>query len=292
MIKSMTGFGKGRVKFGQDHIRVEVKTFNHKYFELSCKLPENLQIFEEKVKKIARKNIKRGKLYLWIMHEQCTQRNSDITIDEDKAAHYYRLLKKIKNQFDLKGEITLTQLLSFPEVIVYKPRMENKKLIWQATNLALGKAVNSLLKMRQKEGRLLYKDLVLRIKNIERSLLKIKTFIPQEMHRYKQKLKQKFNKSFDKNGTFAERIEAEVALFAKNCDVSEEMTRLHAHLNNFRSTLKAKQEAGKTLDFIAQEIQREINTLGAKSSDFKISKEVIFIKGEVEKIREQVQNIE
>jgi uncharacterized protein (TIGR00255 family) len=153
-------------------------------------------------------------------------------------------------------------------------------------------ALCGLMKMRRHEGAALSRDLTLRARNIEKSLQKITMFLPKEIQHYRQKLKQKANNSLDKNGQRNERVEVEVALFAKNCDISEEIVRLHAHLDNFRQTLKEKKEAGKILDFIAQEMQREINTVGAKSSDFNISKQVIFAKAEIEKIREQAQNVE
>ncbi len=292
MIKSMTGFGKGVVNFKDARISVEIKTFNHKFFELSCKLPQNLQPIEEKVKKIIRGKVKRGKLYLWVNCEQTYDKSLDIKLDEKKLKRYYNLLKSAKKKFNLKGEITLSQLLSFPEVIVSEPKKENTKILHRSTLAALEKALNNLVRMRRKEGAALYRELLLRIRNIGKSVAKIKGLLPKEIIRYRKNLKRKVGKNQDKNGLRRERIEAEVALFAKNCDITEELTRIAAHLANFKNTLKSTNEVGKMLDFIAQELHRETNTVGAKSSDFQISKEVIFVKGEVEKIREQVQNIE
>ena len=292
MIKSMTGFGKGVVNFKDARISVELKTFNHKFFELSCKLPQNLQPIEEKVKKQIRNKIKRGKLYLWVNCEQTYDKSLDIKLNEKKLKRYYSLLEKTKKKFKLKDDITLSQLLSFPEVIVCEPKKENTKILHRATLTALSKALNSLVSMRRKEGAALNKDLLKRTRNISKSVIKIKALLPKEINRYQQSLKKKVGKMQDKNGFRRERVEAEVALFAKNCDISEELTRISAHLVNFKNTLKSSNEVGKVLDFIAQELHRETNTVGAKSSDFQISKEVIFIKGEVEKIREQVQNVE
>jgi len=291
LIRSMTGFGKGKGVFKNGQVRIEVKTFNHKYLELSCKIPEFLQTFEEQIKKTIRKKVKRGKLYLWITYESGDD-SLGVAIDEKKLRRYYNLLKGIKKKFNLKGDLTLDQLLSLPDVITSKPKQENTRTLWRHTSAALDDALESLLKMRKKEGAALYKDLTQRCKNITKSLNKIKLLLPREITRYRSKLKKKIGSSSDKNGFRRERIEAEVALFAKNCDVSEELTRIAAHIDNFKSTLKGSSESGKVLDFIAQELHREINTVGAKSSDFMISREVIFIKGEVEKIREQVQNIE
>ncbi len=292
MIHGMTGFGKSKIAVADATLRVEIKTFNHKFFELSHKLPDNLQIFEEPIKKIVKKKIRRGKCYLWIQYEQTADKSIDAVVDMKKLQRYHALLRGIKKRFAIKDEITLTQLLSFPEVIVYKPKPENKKRLWQCTSQALHKALAGVQKMRLHEGTALHRDLAQRARNIEKALHKIKGFLPQEINRFRLKLKEKINNGLDKNSQRNERLEAEVALFAKNCDISEEITRLHAHIDNFRDTLKTKKEAGKVLDFIAQEMQREINTVGAKSSDFKIAKEVIFTKGEIEKIREQVQNIE
>ena len=292
MIKSMTGFGKGVVNFKDARISVEVKTFNHKFFELSYKLLQNLQPIEEQIKKEIRKKVRRGKLYLWVNCEQTYDKSLDIKLDEKKLKRYYTLLKNVKKKFNLNDNITLSQLLSFPEVIVCEPKKENAKILYRSTLAALEKALNNLVRMRRKEGSALNKDLLLRIRNIAKAVVKIKGFLPKEINRYKQNLKRKVGKAQDKNGLRRERIEVEVALFAKNCDIAEELTRISAHLVNFKNTLKSTNEVGKVLDFIAQELHRETNTVGAKSSDFQISKEVIFVKGEVEKIREQVQNIE
>ncbi|MFH2138915.1 MAG: YicC/YloC family endoribonuclease [Candidatus Omnitrophota bacterium] len=292
MIKSMTGFGKGSVAFRGGYIRVEVKTFNHKFFEINSKVPEQMQSYEEQIKKLVKQQINRGKTYLWVNYEHSSQERLNITVDEQKIRLYYKLLQGVKKKFKLKDDITLAQLLSFPEIIVCKPPKENEALLIKAANTALKKALNALVIMRQKEGIALYQDLLSRAKNIEKSLKRIEKFIPQTLCRYEKKLKARKNNGFDKNSSRGERIRNDVAMFAKNCDVSEELIRLGAHLNNFRATMRTGKEAGKVLDFIAQEAQREINTVGAKCSDFKISKEVIFIKGEVEKIREQVQNIE
>ncbi|MFH1094559.1 MAG: YicC/YloC family endoribonuclease [Candidatus Omnitrophota bacterium] len=292
MIKSMTGFGKGAVNFKDARISVELKTFNNKFFELSCKLPHNLQSIEEQIKKVIRNKVRRGKLYLWVNFEQTYDKTLDIKLDEKKLKRYYTLLKNAKKKFNLKDDITLHQLLSLPEVIISEPKKENIKILHRATLAALEKALNNLVSMRCKEGAALNKELLMRVRNIAKSVLRIKGFLPKEINRYKQSLKRKAAKLQDKNGSIRERIATEAALFAKNSDITEELTRISAHLVNFKNTLKIPNEVGKVLDFIAQELHREINTVGAKSSDFQISKEVIFVKGEVEKIREQVQNIE
>ncbi|MFH1458976.1 MAG: YicC/YloC family endoribonuclease [Candidatus Omnitrophota bacterium] len=292
MIKSMTGFGKSKSSFADGNIYIEMKTFNHKFFELSCKLPDSLQLYEDQIKKTIKKRIKRGKCYLWIQLEQTYDKSEDMQIDKKRLYKYHTLLKKIKNILKLQGQINLEQILSFPEIIITQSRKLNRKQVWRATEAALSKALNSLILMRQKEGSALYKDLILRTKSMGKSLQKIKLYLPQEIQHYKQRLKKKLINFSEKNGSREERLNAEVALFAKNCDITEELIRLKAHIDNFKSTIKKNKEAGKVLDFIAQEIQREINTVGAKSADFNISREVIFVKGEIEKIREQVQNIE
>ncbi|MFH1061475.1 MAG: YicC/YloC family endoribonuclease [Candidatus Omnitrophota bacterium] len=292
MIKSMTGFGKGKAAFADGNIQIELKTFNHKYFEISYKLPDNLQEIETQVKNTIKKQICRGKLYLWVHYEQLEDNSANIVIDQKKLNRYYTLLKDIKKQLKLKDDISLSQLMAYPDIIITKPAKENKKALHKAANLAISRALSALIGMRKKEGLALYKDLSDRAKTIEKSLQKVSVFLPEEINRFRTKLKKKVSSSSDKNGVSRERVEAEVGLFAKSCDIAEEITRLKAHLANFKSTLKSADEVGKVLDFIAQEIQREINTIGAKSSDFRIAKEVIKVKGEVEKIREQVQNVE
>jgi uncharacterized protein (TIGR00255 family) len=295
LIKSMTGFGKGKAAFAGGNIQIELKTFNHKYFELSYKLPDNLQEIETQVKDMIKKQICRGKLYLWVHYEQLEDNSANIVIDQKKLNRYYKLLQEIKKQLKLNDDITLSQLTAYPDIIVTKLAKEDKKALYKAANLAISRALAALITMRKKEGLALYKDLFDRAKTIEKSIQRVNVFLPEEINRFRGKLKKNASASTEKNGANGikkERIEAEVAMFAKSCDIAEEITRLKAHLANFKASLKSTDEVGKVLDFIAQEIQREINTIGAKSSDFRIAKEVIKVKGEVEKIREQVQNIE
>jgi len=288
----MTGFGKGKAAYAGGNIQIELKTFNHKYFESSYKLPDNLQEIETQVKNILKNQICRGKLYLWVHYEQLQDNSNDIVIDQKKLNRYYKLLKDIKKQLKLRDDISLAQLTAYPDIIVTKPAKENKKALYKAANMAISRALAALISMRKKEGLALYKDLSGRARTIEKSLQKISVYLPEEINGYRAKLNKKAKDCSDKNGIKKERIEAEVALFAKSCDIAEEITRLKSHLANFKSSLKNAGEVGKVLDFIAQEIQREINTIGAKSSDFRIAKEVIKVKGEIEKIREQVQNVE
>ncbi|MBU1045234.1 MAG: YicC family protein [Candidatus Omnitrophica bacterium] len=292
MIKSMTGFGKGKAAYAGGNIQIELKTFNHKYFEAGYKLPDNLQEIETQVKNTLKNQICRGKLYLWVHYEQLQDNSNDIIIDQKKLKRYYKLLNDIKKQLHLKDEISLAQLTAYSDIIVTKPAKENKKALFKAANMAISRALAALIGMRKKEGLALYKDLNTRAQTIEKSLQKISVYLPEEIKGFRVKLNKKAKECADKNGIKKERIEAEVALFAKSCDIAEEITRLKSHLANFKSSLKSAGEVGKVLDFIAQEIQREINTIGAKSSDFRIAKEVIKVKGEVEKIREQVQNVE
>ena len=190
----MTGFGKGVVNFKDARISVEMKTFNHKFLEQSFKLPQNLQPIEEKIKKTIRGKVRRGKLYLWVNCETTYDKSLDIKLDDKKLKRYYNLLKTAKKKFNLKDDITLSQLLSFPEVIVNEPKKENKKILWRATLNALEKALNNLVQMRRKEGAALNKDLLSRLGNIGKSVLKIKAFLPKEINRYKQNLKRKVGK--------------------------------------------------------------------------------------------------
>ena len=289
----MTGYGRGRAPLGKGVLRVEVKTFNHKFFELSYKLPEDLQPFDEKIKKLIREKLNRGKLYLWITQEHIGGSPVDVCVDEKRAGQYVRLMRGIKKKYNLKDDISLSHILALPDVIIYKEKKENSARQLKALSSALVQALDGLVDMRVKEGKALEKDLASRLKNIERSLKNIKTCLPQEINNYRKKLKTRFKKCFEnKNNSVEERIETEVSLFAKNSDISEEITRIFAHIDSFRDKLKSREECGKVMDFIAQEIQREINTIGSKSSDVRIAKQVIYVKGEIEKIREQVQNVE
>ena len=292
MIHSMTGFGKAVARSKHGTVTVELRALNHKFFELSAKMSNGLTQFEDKLKGIIQKKVKRGKVYLNI--ELNGQRNGaqKIAISNSTAKRYRLELLKLKRQLRLKGEIMLDQILGLPGVIVAEtPKAVSQKYM-PAVKEALNKALDRMVSDRRKEGRALCSDLVKRIESIGAAVEHIDERSTISVVKYKNHLTNRIKELTGTKNVDKGRLAQEVALFAKNSDVSEELVRLKSHLASFKETLLSHNEVGKKLDFIAQELHREANTIASKSSDFKISKSVIQIKSDIEKIREQVKNIE
>ncbi|MBU1061588.1 MAG: YicC family protein [Candidatus Omnitrophica bacterium] len=294
MIKSMTGFGKGESvgRFGR--FIVEIRTVNHRYFDVSNRIPNSLNQAEDKIKKYIHRYIRRGKVNFSISHRRGEKELGAIKFNEETIDKYYKLLNRIKKKFKLKDEIKLSNILSFPDVMVQEQTEYEASSLWPAVERALKKAILDCNRMKEKEGKALYKDLASRIDKISGSIDNISQFGPVIISEYKARLDSKIEevlKGREYNIDKA-RLETELAIFAKQCDVTEEITRSRSHLEALRHTIISNQEAGRRLDFILQELQREINTLGAKAGNVKVAKIVLDIKSEIEKMREQAQNVE
>ncbi len=292
MIHSMTGFGRASAKCKYGIITVEIKSLNHKFFDTSIKLPNGLAGFEDRAKKIFQKNITRGKLYVNVTFDDKLNQVDKISIDVDAARAYKRHLAKLKKALGLKGDIKLDQFIALPGVISYEaPKIEAEK-VWVHVRKVLTRAVAGLLLDRGKEGKALQKDLAKRVRGIKKLLVQIGKRSSINVGNYKRHLSKRIKELTGSEALDKGRLEQEVAIFAKNCDITEELTRMKSHLSAFEESLRREREIGKKLDFIAQELHREINTVGAKASDAQIAKNVIQIKSEIEKIREQVKNIQ
>ncbi|HAZ09923.1 MAG TPA: YicC family protein [Candidatus Omnitrophica bacterium] len=292
MIKSMTGFGKGEAKSKSGVFTVEIRAVNHRYFDLSSKIPNSLMLLEDRIKELLNKNIKRGKINLFLSHRASEKESGLITFDKQIIDKYYNILAEVKKRLDIKEEIKLSHILSFTDVIIHEEKSFDIGAMWVSIKEAAVKAVSDCNKMREREGKALYKDFSARITRISSYIDTVSGMAPSVVAEYKSKLDSRI-KDIVKGKTIDEaRLETELALFAKQCDISEELTRIKSHLEGFRKAMETGEEAGRKLDFILQELNREINTLGAKANDIKISRIVINIKSELEKMREQAQNIE
>ena len=292
MIRSMTGFGTGEAKARNGAITVEIKTVNHKFLDSSLKLPNNIASFEDKINGILQKKIKRGKVYLNLSYEGTLAKGGKVNIDKKAASDYYTALVGLKKHLKLKDEISIKDIVALPGVVNYQVIEAASEEIWPKVKQAVEKAVNALILSREKEGKALYADLANRIKIIDKALRLIESRVTVNINEYRKKFAEKVKDLTNGREIDMGRLEVEVAIYAKNSDISEEITRLKNHLSNLKKTLEGGDELGKKLDFIAQEMHREINTIGSKASDFKTSKSVIDVKGEIEKIREQAKNLE
>ena len=293
MIRSMTGFGRSEVQGARGYFICEIRTLNQKFLEMTFRLPNSISIFDDKVKDLIKNKIKRGKVYLNIAEETEHEMGRNVFIDEKLAKGYYNKIKKLKNRLNLGGEIKVSDIISFPGVINQKLTQKDMQKLWPEIKEVIVKSMNKLIKDREREGGFLYRDMMKRVKKIATTVKTIKRKSVLSVQEYKKKFAARIKELSGNQPVDKGRIAVEVAIYAKNSDISEELTRLDNHISNFNHTINAASgEVGKKLDFIAQELHREINTVGAKSSDYGISRGVIEAKTEIEKIREQLRNIE
>ena len=288
----MTGYGMAEgILFGNS-VRAEIRSLNSRYFDFSSRAPALLAPFESDFKKLVQTKIKRGKISLSISLNNNSNLSSAIHLDEKKIAFYIQSLKRVGKKFGIKGHLQLNDLLSFPDIFVPEQKKYSKGVLKQRVISIVRGAVHNLITMKMKEGSNIEKDLCGRIKKIEKAVLIVERSVLTASSNLNKKLKQRIKALDSEIKVSPERLEAEIAFQADKCDVTEEIVRLKSHVNIFCSVLDLRGEAGKRLEFIAQEINREANTIASKSQNASISQHVIGIKLEVEKIREQVQNIE
>ena len=292
MIRSMSGFGRGEAKSCYGKILIEIKSLNHRYFEFSPRLPNHLSVLENKIKKYVHQEVSRGKVNFYLQYEKTKSFNSGLNINKEAALNYYRLLTRLKKHLKLDDDIRLDQIISSPDVIIHEKSLEDIDKLWLLIKRALTSALKALIIMRKSEGKSLKCDLVKRLGLIEKALSKIKEQSGTVINKYRAKLKARIKELSGDPDMVNKRIASEIAIFAERSDITEELVRMKAHLSAFRKRLSSGKEAGRTMDFIIQEMSREINTISAKAGSYNISKQAILVKNELEKIREQAQNIE
>lgn len=293
MLTSMTGYGRGETKNDQRTFTVEMKSINHRYSDIFIRMPKKLSVFEERIKKMIKGVISRGKVEVYISLEEF--KNTDLIIKPniDIIKQYYNAFESIKNSLDIDDKITLSLLTSHPDTFKIESNEENEETLWEFLKPAIEDALNALINMRKKEGLELSKDIQDRglkileiVKNIEKSA-------PIILKDYRNKLFDRINEITEGDIEVDEnRLALELSIYADKSNITEEIVRLYSHLDQLEIIIKEEGAVGRKLDFLIQEMNREINTIGSKSVDVKIANNVIEIKSELEKIREQVQNIE
>ena len=294
MIKSMTGFGRSEYTDGKRNITVEIKSVNHRYSDISVKMPRRYSFAEDRVKSVVKSRLKRGKVDVSIMVENITENDINIKLNEPIARQYFDNLKTLQDNFDLSGEITLRLLATMPDVMKAIPDVDDEEEIAKAILVPVEEAAVNLEKMRAVEGEKLAEDLLGRGETIKDILDKIAERAPGVVVDYTAKLRERITELLAGNATIPEeRILTEAAIFADKCAIDEEITRLNSHLIQLKKIVDSPNDAeGKKLDFLVQEMNREANTIGSKANDITITNYMLEIKSEIEKIREQVQNVE
>ena len=294
MIKSMTGFGRAEYSDGKRNITVEIRTVNHRYSDIAIKMPRRYSFAEDKIKNKIKETVVRGKADVSIMVENLTENDLNVTLNTMVAKQYYENLKELATTFELPGEIDLQFVASLPDVMKAVPDVEDEEEITRSLLIPVEEACKKLDEMRIIEGAKLAEDLIYRGKLIRDLASKIEKRAPLVSEQYAKKLKDRITELIGGSVTIPEdRILLEAAIFADKCNITEELVRLDSHTIQLESIItKSNQPDGKKLDFLVQEMNREANTIGSKANDIEITNLMLDIKAEVEKIREQVQNIQ
>ena len=294
MIKSMTGFGRGEFSDENRTVTVEMKSVNNRYADINLRMPRNCSFLQEDIKKVIRETAKRGKIDVSIQIESLTDEDTEIMLNTELASQYYDKLRDLGEQLGMDDKITLEYIASRPDVVQTQPKEVNEDELSATVLAAVKEAALNHDKMRGIEGEKLAEDLLMRgelIKGLKDKIEERAGLVPKQ---YKEKLTERINELVGNSVEIPEeRIAVEAALFADKCNITEELIRLDSHLEQLKTILsKSSQPAGKKLDFLVQEMNREANTIGSKANDIEITNNMIEIKAEIEKIREQVQNIE
>jgi uncharacterized protein (TIGR00255 family) len=293
MIQSMTGYGRGECLKNGITAVVELRSINSRFFELSTRLPRSLSLRENEIKEIVRTKVARGKVSLSVSLQSDANGKLPLRVNTAAAKTYYRLLTQLRKSLKLKEKVKLEHLLRFSELFEGSENEDEAAAEWAAFEAALQLAVKDMQTMRAKEGDEISKDMIARVEHIQRRLESVESVshrrIPEERTRLHERIAQLLE---DKSVIDTQRLELEIALLADKLDVTEECVRFRSHNKFFLEALQNEEAAGRKLNFLIQEMNREANTIGSKSNDTGIAHEVVAIKEDLEKIREQLQNIE
>jgi len=288
----MTGYGRGQSTFDGSKLSVELNSVNRKQSDVTVSLPREFTELEPRVRDLINARISRGRLNVVATFQNGASLAPRLTIDAALAAAYYRAMVELRQQLGATGEVTIETILRSPGVLRVPEDSVPVENAWPHLEQALTSALDDLIRMREIEGKHLAKDMIKRLKVVRQALRKIRQLHPAVCKKYRQTLQERISRAGLDLPVDDERLVREVILFADKSDISEELIRLESHLAQFAHTLRKLEPVGRTLDFITQEIYREFNTLGAKANDAEISQLVVTCKAEMEKIREQIQNIE
>jgi len=292
VLKSMTGYGRNEAIVGGKKILCEIKSVNHRYSDYSIKVPKYYGFLEDKVREFAAKYISRGKVDIYIAIESYEEADKDIVVNKELARAYLNALESLRDEFGLKDDISVMSLSRYPDIFVQERKEEDEEELWNYVKTVLEPAIISFTKMREREGERIQKDLEARVCYMKTLASKIDERSGETVKEYQARLYEKIKEVLEDREIDDARVLTEVAIFADKVAVNEEMVRLSSHFEEFFAITSSNLPAGRKLDFLIQEINREINTTGSKASDIEIAKIVVELKGETEKLREQIQNIE
>ena len=293
LIKSMTGFGRGEYLGDSYNFKIEIKAVNNRYSDISIRMPRYMNFLEDKIKKEIKDEIGRGRVDVYINLEYIDESSLNIQVDLPLAKKSMEALENLTEELDLKENIRISELMNVSDLIKIERKILDEDELWESLKKALREAVDDIVQMKKVEGNALKIDMLNRLELIESTIFEIEKRAYFVVDEYKDKLEERIEDLLGSEIKIDdERLANEIVIYADKYDVSEELTRLKSHIDQFRNITKEDEPVGRKLDFLIQELNREINTIGSKSSDIEITQNVVEIKSEIEKIREQVQNVE
>ena len=293
MAVSMTGFGRGEYKDDNYYFLVELKTINHKYADINIRLPRKISFLEDKARNLIKDHIKRGRVDLYIKLDLLGSEDVNLKFDETLASQYVNILTQIKSKFDAIDDISVMNIAKFADVIKSEEKEEDEDLLWSMFKKALEEALEKLKEMRNEEGKKLAEDVIMRCNLLKNYIDEIEKYSYNVVIDYKEKLNNRISEILENPSLIDEnRLAQEVAIYADKSSITEEIVRFNSHIEQLKNTVIKNESIGRKIDFLIQEMNRETNTIGSKSSDLNITNLVVEIKSELEKIREQIQNIE
>ena len=292
MIKSMTGFGRSEIVKGNRKISVEIKSVNHRYLEAGIKMPKKLNVFESRMRDLLKKYATRGKIDIFINYEDDSESQVNLKFNQNIADEYMAIFNNMSEKYNLKNDMTIGGLARFPEVITMDEVQEDEEELWHFIEEAMKAALEQFVNTRILEGENLKKDLLGKLDHMEELVAFVEKRSPEIMKEYRSKLESKVKELLGDTTIDESRIATEVIIYADKICVDEETVRLRSHIEHARKCLNEDGGIGRKMDFIAQEMNREANTTLSKANDIEISNAAIDLKTEIEKVREQIQNIE
>ena len=293
MIRSMTGFGHGEVSNDKNQkVTVEMKSINHRYCDISLKLPKKLAMFEANIRNIMKEYASRGKIDIYVSYEDLSETAVSLHYNQAMAAEYMQVFKKMQEDFGIETKITAEALAKYPEVVTLEEVQQDEEVWWELLEATLRQAAEKFVETRTIEGANLKKDLLGKLDQMAADVAFIERRSPQIIAEYRAKLEEKVKEFLEDSAIEENRIAAEVTLYADKIAVDEEIVRLQSHISSMTDVLESDESIGRKLDFMAQEMNREANTILSKSSDVDLADHAIELKTNVEKVREQIQNIE
>jgi len=293
MIRSMTGYGRTETGDVENHFSIEIRSLNNRHLDVQVKIPRGLAVLESRVKKSVQERFSRGRFDVFIARNGEHERGGRLVVNEALAAQYIGLLKDLKARFALSGEADLSLVAALPDLIMMTDVKDDPEALWKMLSTGMSQALDELDRMRGEEGALLARDIMDRLDTIEAAIRAISAQAPVTVENARRRMTETLNRLLTEQPDPV-RVAQEIAVLAERTDVTEELTRLASHMTQFRSLMAGamREAVGRKLDFLLQELGREVNTIASKAMDSQISMDVVNVKAELEKIREQAQNIE